>query len=105
MGHLFGPHPRGPMHSRHWVFERTEWLKEHFDIDLRHVIHTSSKYLVHGDVFLDDKPDHVEGWRREHPNGLAMLWHTSNTRTLGMDDLRVKSWDEVVKRSRVLPGL
>lgn len=89
-----------PMHSRHWVYERTEWLRDHFDVDSKHVVHTSSKHLVRGDAFLDDKPEHVSAWTKEHPEALAMLWHIPNTRTLGMDDLRVKNWDEVIQRLR-----
>lgn len=87
-----------PQHNRHWVFERVEWLKYHFGIDKKHVIHAHAKWKVHGDVFLDDKPEHVAEWSMKHPDKLAMLWHIPNTRTLGQGLLRVYTWDEVIQQ-------
>jgi 5'(3')-deoxyribonucleotidase len=88
--------------SHTWVHERDEWLKKHFDFTGKDVIHTSAKYLVKADAFLDDNPDHLTKWLAEHPGGLAMLWHIPNTRLLPYDDLRVRSWDEVIDRVRAL---
>jgi 5'(3')-deoxyribonucleotidase len=92
-----------PQHNRHWVYERTEWLLEHFKLNKAHIIHTAAKYLVRGDAFLDDKPEHVEHWAHENPDKLAMLWHIPNTRNLGQGLLRVRSWSEVINRVRSLP--
>jgi 5'(3')-deoxyribonucleotidase len=89
-----------PQHSRNWTYERTEWLKEHFDLSSKDVIYTSSKYMVQGAGLVDDNPSHVAGWAERHPQGTAMLWHIPNTRNLGHDDLRVKSWSEVIARMR-----
>ncbi len=88
--------------SRTWVHERDVWLQEHFHFERPHIVHTSSKYIVSGDAFLDDNPGHVNAWKAAHPNGLAMLWHIPNTRKLGFDDIRVKSWSEVVEKVRAL---
>lgn len=85
-----------PYHSLSWVYERNLWLKTHYGFDKSQVVHTSAKYLVRGDIFLDDKPDHVEAWTRENPHGLGMLWHTPNTR--GLDHLRVNSWGQVLSK-------
>lgn len=87
-----------PHHSQSWYYERVEWLKKHFGFNRHHVIQTGTKFLVRGDAFLDDKPDHVQAWSEEHPDKLAMLWHIPNTRTLGLDNLRVRTWDEVIRR-------
>ena len=84
--------------SKTWVHERDEWLKEHFNFTGKDIVHTSAKYLVKGDAFLDDNPSHVVRWGEEHPDGLAMLWHIPNTRKLGHDDLRVRGWDEVIAK-------
>ncbi len=85
--------------SRTWVYERDQWLKEHFGFDRSHIVHTSAKYLVKVDVFLDDNPSHVRTWKAEHPNGLAMLWPTFPTRNMtGFDSYRVTGWDDVVSR-------
>jgi 5'(3')-deoxyribonucleotidase len=91
-----------PHHNEFWYHERVEWLKEHFELDKRHIVQTREKFLVQGNAFMDDNPEHVKHWREAHPNSLAMLWHIENTRTLGMDDIRVKSWDEVVERLKGL---
>ena len=84
--------------SRTWVHERDTWLKQHFAFSSKEIVHTSAKYLVGGDGILDDNPDHVTSWLREHPTGLAMLWHIPNTRKLPYDDLRVRGWTEVLDR-------
>jgi 5'(3')-deoxyribonucleotidase len=89
-----------PQHNRHWVYERTEWLRENFDLQKKQIIHTAAKYMVQGDAFLDDKPEHIENWSKKNPNGLAMLWHTPNTRNLGQGLLRVKTWAEVLEQVR-----
>jgi len=89
-----------PQHSRNWTYERTEWLKEHFGFDKKDIHYTSTKYRVTGDGFLDDKPDHVSAWADHHPKGTAMLWHIPNTRNLGHDDLRVRSWAEVIEKMK-----
>lgn len=87
-----------PQHSRHWVFERTEWLCDLFGFERREIIFTSTKHVVNGDDMLDDHPGHVSDWAHEHPNGNAMLWHIPNTRNLGQDERRVRSWPEVLAR-------
>lgn len=86
-------------HSLTWVAERDASLMETFHFERRQIIHTSSKFLVATDAFLDDNPSHVKEWSEEHPLGLAMLWHIPNTRTMTQfDPLRVKTWEEVLKR-------
>lgn len=84
--------------SRTWVHERDNWLQGVFHFDRKHIVHTSSKFFIDGDAFLDDNPTHVTDWLSAHPRGLAMLWHIPNTRKLPYDDLRVYTWDEVFDR-------
>lgn len=91
-----------PFHSPTWVHERNTWLHEYHGFKKREIVHTGSKFLVTGDALLDDNPSHVTTWAEEHPFGLGMLWHIPNTRTLGLDDLRVHTWDEVLQRAESL---
>lgn len=91
-----------PFHSPTWVHERNAWLVDNLGFTRAQIVHTSAKYLCEGDAFLDDNPDHTKHWREEHPGGLCMLWHIPNTRKLGFDDIRVRSWDEVLARVRVM---
>lgn len=87
-----------PFHSVPWVTERNQWLGDHFGWKKSEIVHTSAKFLVRGDAILDDKPEHIVAWTAEYPAGLGMLWHIPNTRTLGHDHLRVRSWEEVIER-------
>lgn len=60
----------------HYHHERNAWLKMHLGVDRRHIVYTHSKYLVDGDVFIDDKPDNIFSWIAEHPEGLGILFTT-----------------------------
>lgn len=83
-----------------WVHERDAQLTEVFGFKRKEIVHTSAKFLIAGEFFLDDNPSHVAAWSEEHPKGIAMLWHIPNTRKLGMDDIRVKTWEQVAARVR-----
>jgi hypothetical protein len=37
-----------------------------------HELH--AKYVFSGEMLIDDKPETVERWCREHPNGRGVLW-------------------------------
>lgn len=87
-----------PHHGLTWYYERVEALKKHFGIDKKHVVQTAAKHMVRGDAFVEDNPDHCLAWRNKHPKGAAMLWHVPNTRTLGHEDIRVRSWQEILDR-------
>ena len=46
-----------------WVFERENWLIHHFGNTLGgKVVSTHYKYLVVGDVLIDDKKGHIDRW-------------------------------------------
>lgn len=63
-----------PYKSMSWVAERDWWLKEHFGFDRKTVTHTEMKWLTWGNVFVDDKIDHVTAWAKHWPAGHAVLW-------------------------------
>jgi len=100
-------HPvTSPFDSPTWVAERYAWLQEHFQIPRRDVVFTESKYLVKGDALLDDRPDNITTWLKEHRRAVGMLWHIPNTRTMTQyDHLRVKTWDEVISKVKKLAGV
>lgn len=88
-----------PFHSRHWVFERDEWLNKYFGFERNRVVHTSAKYLIGADICLDDKHSNVLEWHAEHPDGLAMIWPTHHTRNIPTPDgYLVKDWADVIDR-------
>lgn len=48
-----------------WVYGRRNWLISKFGLDIAdNVVSTHHKYLVYGDVFVDDKLDHLVAWRQ-----------------------------------------
>lgn len=82
-------------HVPTWTHEREGWLKEHFGIPHKKVVHTSAKYLCIGDILLDDKPANIESWAKEHPRGLGLLWDQPYNRSQEVGR-RVSTWAEVV---------
>ncbi len=61
------------VHYPNWIIHRNDWLKKHFDINPKKVIHTSAKYLVSANIFVDDHPNNVQKWI-DRQNGIAVLW-------------------------------
>lgn len=91
-----------PFHSPTWVHERDAWLKEHFGLEKKNIVYTSAKYLVGGDVLLDDRPENVTKWREFNPEGVGLLWHLPQTRNHMYPGPRVYSWEEVLSHLREL---
>lgn len=88
-------------HNETWTHEREAWLLEHFGIPHKRIVHTSAKFLVKGDVLIDDKPSNVSDWLEHHPTGLGLLWDQTYNRqaTAGV---RVTSWAEALDRLKRL---
>jgi 5'(3')-deoxyribonucleotidase len=80
-----------------WTHDREAWLKQHFDIPSSHVVHTSAKHLVRGDVFVDDRTDACARWRDEHPLGVAVRWDTPHNQLESWDGERTRSWQRLVE--------
>ena len=86
-----------PWHSQHWMWERTQWLMDHFGFKKQEIVHTSAKFLCTGDFLLDDNPDHCEKWAKRHTNGEALLFHIPNTRDIQTErSTRVYTWPEIL---------
>jgi len=71
-----------PWSGKTWHSDRDAWLLKHFGIQRSNVIHCSAKYLVDGDVFIDDRATNVGGWESVHPGKLAILWRTPGNRSI-----------------------
>ena len=85
-----------PFDAPSWVYERYHWLKKYFDIGDDRVVNTKCKYIVEGDVFIDDDAYNVNTWRVHHPGGLAILWETSYSKSPAYDDIVVTNdWQRV----------
>ncbi len=84
--------------SKTWVHERFKWLEEHFQIRAKDVIFAKNKSRVHGDFFLDDKPEHVEDWISywKMPQR-AFLWATDRAIHSPPGLTKVNSWEELYR--------
>jgi 5'(3')-deoxyribonucleotidase len=82
-----------PMGGPNWTHEREEWLKRHFNISRANVAHISTKYIVTGDVFMDDKTSHLVEWRKHNPNGVAVRWDRLYNADDVWDGLHTDNWD------------
>jgi 5'(3')-deoxyribonucleotidase len=48
--------------SKTWQWEREKWLRQYFGDVGANVIHTKLKYLVHGDVLIEDSGKNAADW-------------------------------------------
>lgn len=85
-----------PLSTPHWVFERGEWLKEHFGIEKPNVVHTEAKHIIVGDFLIDDKLDNILAWAAHHPTSLGLLWDAPYNQSEPIPGVkRVFNWDDV----------
>ncbi len=90
--------------SLHWPGERIVWLQK-FGFHGDKIVLTPAKYLVRGDILVDDRPENLLKWKEHHPDGTAVLWKTrgnypfwNDTRFVPMDDWSDdRFWSEVEK--------
>jgi 5'(3')-deoxyribonucleotidase len=79
-----------------WVPDRKQWLLKYFGEELaQNQISTEKKYPIYGDVFVDDKPRHIEEWKAEWPYGTAILWSMPYNQEAVC--LKATTWTEVQK--------
>lgn len=58
--------------SKTWAHDREQWLVDRFGPRIE-IVHTGAKHLVHGRCLVDDRPENVVDWWREHPNKPSWL--------------------------------
>lgn len=94
-----------PMDGDTWPTERTRWVKKHFGLDRRNVIHTDGKYVCAGDVLVDDKTEHCEAWGEGHPDGLAIRWAQVTNRAVPYSGMTIGDWHHLYDVvSTIKPG-
>jgi 5'(3')-deoxyribonucleotidase len=80
-----------PWPVAHWMWERTEWLMEHFGFAPSEIMQvpTGLKPLVRGDVFIDDKPETVVEWENLNRGAGILVDAPYNQKA----DVRVRAHD------------
>jgi 5'(3')-deoxyribonucleotidase len=58
--------------SKHWHWERQQWLEKHFGVKRTNLIYATEKRFVNGFAFLDDHVGNVLDWQ-DYNNSHAVL--------------------------------
>jgi len=83
--------------NKMWGYERYGWLAKHFDIDPDDVLIGNRKHLIDGDLFIDDRPEHIVTWGPSHPNSLVVIKDRSYNRDIipSTNTRRMANWGEI----------
>lgn len=58
-----------------WANDRTEWLKKHFGEELGGKwVYTEYKYVVFGEILVDDRPENCIEFEKAWPGSIALRW-------------------------------
>lgn len=89
--------------SKTWSHDREEWLMEHFKIPSHKVVHTKAKYIFTGEYLIDDKPQNIDEWAKEHTDKNPILWLQCYNLNHSFDDSinhrvkRINNWDDLIE--------
>lgn len=83
-----------------WVYDRNRWLRKHgFCAAPSGVTYTKDKWVVYGDIFVDDKVSNVLAWRKAWPGHMGIVWAQPwNADYEG--PLRFNNWRDLVDLAR-----
>ena len=93
-----------PFNSPTWAHERAQWCKRHLGIPRDRVVSTSAKYVVSGDVLVDDKTSTLVEWVSHHHGGHAVQFRRPWNQHDGWRGMSVESWDELEALIRRIPA-
>jgi 5'(3')-deoxyribonucleotidase len=86
-----------------WSWDRMRWLKKHFGDELGgNVVLTPHKFLVRGDIFVDDRPSNLEPWKKAWPYGIEVCWDQPYNQD--WKSHKVNMWEHVVELARLCAG-
>jgi 5'(3')-deoxyribonucleotidase/predicted RNase H-like HicB family nuclease len=86
-----------------WVHDRDLAVQEHFHVTRAHMVHTRAKKTFYGAALIDDKPENIEEWAKQHPNGRPILWlqpyNRSHLFSPAVENrvIRTNDWKKVVE--------
>jgi 5'(3')-deoxyribonucleotidase len=73
-----------------------QWVSEHFPFmhNTHDMVMTHRKYLIHGDVFIDDSPSNIREYRfRHHHTQIYTIAYPYNQHVASLCNVRAGSWD------------
>lgn len=59
--------------SESWCFDRYQWLREYYQIEIKDIVFAYRKELVKGDVFIDDRDRNCIRFTEEQPEAHVLL--------------------------------
>lgn len=77
--------------------KKTKWLINcGLDKYIEDIIPTKNKYLIRGDIFIDDNINNLREWNK-YNNGTPILMNASHNRFVDSEFTRVSNWKELDK--------
>lgn len=74
--------------------DKLKWLKTYIPkFDLSHFIPCKEKYVISGDVLIDDNLDNLEKWSLHNPYGMDLLMTAQHNKGI-QDERRINSFEE-----------
>ena len=88
--------------------DKLKWLKTYIPkFDLSHFIPCKEKYIISGDVLIDDNLDNLEKWSLHNPYGMDLLMTAQHNKGI-QDERRIYSFeeaDDLIKTMQLLMSL
>lgn len=81
---------------------RFAMLARCFDIPSDHVVFTTAKHVVSGDLFVDDRLENVQSWAEHNPRNEAVLFARSYNQGPHSIGVQRGGWDTVLSSCRYL---
>ncbi len=78
-----------------WAGEREKWLWKYFGITRKRIVSAPTKYVIAGDIFVDDKTSALVEWERFH-DGIAVQWTTPHNLNDGWTGVTTNNWTELL---------
>lgn len=92
--------------SKYWYYERVQWLGHHFGMQASSVVTATDKFLVRGDMFVDDKKDNVSKWAEYNTHGIGIVWGPPEEHSQALPDkapmVFTDSWTDVLIYARYI---
>lgn len=92
--------------SPYWMHERNLWLRNFHGAEPRSIIHTHKKYLIQGEVIIDDRPLNISRGERKLrvliPTQANKEWCNNTGITLSEPVYVSKSWPSIIRAVKEL---
>ncbi len=92
-----------------WMHERVEWLAQNMGIGKRNIIQTHAKYMVAGNMLIDDRADHIIKWKDRWWNdrrAIGVLFETPYATVANLPEnypaIVTNDWNKIIDLAKEL---